>query len=663
MLSLQKVPRLKSNISELEQLKQLLLGPELEQLKKLEAALQKLDFQSQDQETIVRRITPLFEQILLERLENKDAKTVEILSQHLAKIIAQSSRHNLPELSQALQSVIAPAISKEIAANQDVMIDALYPIMGGMISKYVSTAIKEMIESINEKIEDGLSFDKFKRKIKSKITGVSETELLLEESSDALISSLFIIEKESGILIAEAHLKDKEISDPHMVASMASAIKDFINDWIQNATEKSEVQILSYGNATLYIESAGSVYLIAFLDAEPDHEQRSRINEFFASIVKKYASFFQQFNGDDSAEEIVQLSEKMHNYLNAQANVGKVKKEKEEGNNPMKLFFWFVMLLLAGYLAYLLNNWYFEYRLEKMIEDRTGERVHVEKEKEKLTVTGYADSIKSLNKVEALIKAQTHMPVTNHLLVPIQQIDQTIRKYSTESKGPVAQLDHKVKIMEKDFNTSLAQLHTELTLLRKELQRSKKSIAQMRKKMSGEIERLNNEKKKIKRIIDVKQGIASKLAQSLSANPFYHQDDLSLDFRGLNLFPAGEALYSPEAIASIGSVFETYLSILSEFEAYIDKIVISGHSDSSGSDEENLKLSQKRADTVKEYLLRQPEIAKYRVGQKIVSKGMGSRELVMVNGVEDKEASRRIQIQFTFKKNEIVKQIQKIVND
>jgi len=171
-------------MSELHQLKSLLLNDELDQLKKLESKLDTLDFRSEDQETIIERITPLFDTILLERLKDKDENTVKILSDHLSKIITQTSTSNPEALSYSLQKVIAPAISKEIANNKDVMIDSLYPIMGGMISKYVSQAIKEMLETINEKIEDGLSFDKYKRKLKSKVTGVSETELLLEESSD-----------------------------------------------------------------------------------------------------------------------------------------------------------------------------------------------------------------------------------------------------------------------------------------------------------------------------------------------------------------------------------------------------------------------------------------------------------------------------------------------
>jgi len=184
-------------------------------------------------------------------------------------------------MSRSLQSIISPAIAQGIADNKEQMIDALYPIMGGMISKYVTNAIKELMESINAKIDEGLSFERYKRKLKAKISGVSETELLLEESADARIKALLVIEKDTGLLIAAAQDKENEIDDPHIVASMASAIKDFVNDWMKSAKDAQEVQLLSYGNATLYIESAGSVYLIAFLDAEPDHEQRKEINRFY----------------------------------------------------------------------------------------------------------------------------------------------------------------------------------------------------------------------------------------------------------------------------------------------------------------------------------------------------------------------------------------------
>ena len=283
-----------NNQTQLKLLKQLLLEDELTQLKKLASHLSKLDIEWNDTEVIKQKIEPLYDDILLANFAKYDSQTVSIIARYLADIITVSTHQDIDKLSHALQEVISPAISSEIENNKDKMIDALYPIMGGMISKYVTQSIKELMENINQKIEDGLSFERYKRKLKSKLTGVSEVELLLEESSDANIESILIIHKETGLMIAESHQENKELDDAVMVASMASAIKDFVNDWMNTQDSKmvSEVQILSYGNATLYIESAGSVYMIAFMDAEPDYEQRKEINHFLQKYYQNIANYF-----------------------------------------------------------------------------------------------------------------------------------------------------------------------------------------------------------------------------------------------------------------------------------------------------------------------------------------------------------------------------------
>jgi len=440
---------LKNNTSEFHQLKTLLLSDELEQLKELESKVKTLDLRMENPESIKAAVLPLFDTLLLERLQSKDSRTIQIISDHLAQIITQTSQDSPEALSQSLQSVIGSAIGQEIKNNKEMMIDSLYPIMGGMISKYVSQALKEMMESINAKIEDGLSVKTYKRKIKSKITGVSETELLLEESADARISSLFVIHKESGLLIAEGHIADKEIGDMHMVASMASAIKDFINDWIQHNESNNEVQILSYANETLYIESAGSVYLIAFLDKEPDSELRANINDLFASLVSKYATFFQNFDGDDSTPEVKALSETMTAYLQTETKM----KELSVSNNsqkPFKYIMGFLALFFVGYMAYLSNGWYFEYQLEQEIKEKTGERVALRQTKETMEVTGYVDSFAHARQVATIISQKSQKILINHLAIPINSIDRRMAHIESKDKygAKISDLEKKIASME-----------------------------------------------------------------------------------------------------------------------------------------------------------------------------------------------------------------------
>jgi len=276
------------------------------------------------------------------------------------------------------------------------------------------------------------------------VTGVSETELLLEESSNTSISSLFVIQKESGLLIAEAQLKDKEIDDPHMVASMASAIKDFVNDWVKTHALENEVQILSYGNATLYIESAGSVYIIAFLDAEPDNELRLKINDFFASLVKNYATFFQSFDGDDTALEIQTLSKKMHEFLDKgepQSTLHKV----ENKTSPMKYLMIFLGIGFLIVSLFYLDVQYKEYVLESSVKEKTGYVIDVEIQKESIIFMGTVKQLEDSDIIEKVLARYTKKPMVNKLTIPSTNLARIIQLEREKRESEVLELNKKLQ--------------------------------------------------------------------------------------------------------------------------------------------------------------------------------------------------------------------------
>ena len=74
------------------------------QLKKLESKLKSLDFNAQDDEAIMQRVTPLFNTILLECLQHKDEQTLQTLSKYLVQIITEISKNDVSGLSKSLQS-------------------------------------------------------------------------------------------------------------------------------------------------------------------------------------------------------------------------------------------------------------------------------------------------------------------------------------------------------------------------------------------------------------------------------------------------------------------------------------------------------------------------------------------------------------------------------
>ena len=643
--------KLENKYSELEQLKSLLLSSELKQLKILESKYEALKEASYSEETVINKVTLLFNEILTKRFENEGEETIEIFSQYITPIIAQAYKTSPQALSDVLKDTIAQSIGKEIENNKDSMIDSLYPIMGGMISKYVSQAIKEMMQNINTKIEDGLSIDKYKRKLKSKMTGVSESEILLQESNTAMISSLLIIQKDSGLLIAEAQLEDNEIYDPHMVASMASAIRDFINDWIQQNDSQDEVQILTYGEATLYIESAGSVYIIAFLNKEPEYELRGKINTFFALLVQEYASFFRTFEGDDNAYEVETLSLKLGEYLEQQINIP----HKSKKQNYSKYTVYILGISYVFYLCYRLGVGYFEYQIQSQIEEETAQKVQVYYTQEAFTLEGYVDSIEKIAEVEqSLEQSYPEYRIQNRLLVPMK-----ILLANEEARYKML----KLKLLEKlvSVKTSISQKE----------EKYQKQIDKLRYTLKGTENRLESiklQKQKEQKRFEAKRAsiskeIQNKLSEVFKDNPYYIASESALDFGELNIFAVGAYQYNAKAVAILRKDFRKYLLVLIPYRKYINHLIIEGHSDSRGIYEDNLKLSEKRAFAIKKTLLELEEVKDYNMQSLFTIERFASKNNDKDNYVTYKEASRRIKIKFDLKENEILNILGKILND
>jgi outer membrane protein OmpA-like peptidoglycan-associated protein len=714
---------LENRSEEFEQLRSLLMGDELDVLKRIEIRLASLEFSVEDEEQIAQKVLSLFDTVLLQKLREKDSRTITLLSEHISQVITQSSEHHLPELSWALRRVISPAIAQEIEDNQDKMVDALYPIMGGMVSKYVSQSIKEMLDRINVKIEEGLSFGRYKRKLKSKVTGVSEVELLIEESTQASISSLLAIHKESGLLVAEAHLESREIGDAHMVASMASAVKDFINDWIQgHRGDASEIEILSYGNASLYIESAGSVYVVAFLDEEPDREQRIRINTFFAKLIKKYHRFFQGFDGDDTGKEVQEISAKMEHFLKQQ--VPKKSRVQPEQKRHFSRYLWIVFLLVGvGYLIHMLSEYYRVYRTEDLLLRKTGQKITIVRSDGAYRLIGNIASLKAHQSVMKIARWELPAPLIDATHLPLDKFEETVsdlahtvhssfQNNAQSLDKRMDRMDHwtqeQVRKHEEKYATwyaamqkKVSQEHARLLarcdaltvsvdkqktdvrswqqLMQSQDANMSDAVLSILQNMQGIQDRMARLEKEmglsqktirhyqeagatIREIAQLETYLLKKLTRSFGEISGFDPRDGSFDFKNTWPFAPGKASVTPGARKWIDTYFQHYIRLLLEDEKvrpYLKNIVIEGYTNSVGNPKRNRTLSLQRAQVVRDYILRSSWAQRDKLEKLLIARGLGSTHLVLRKGIEDKDASRRIRVKFDLDTRKIIQAILK----
>lgn len=341
--------------SELEILQSLLVNPEVDPLRKfnkeLEHKLSHIDQQihnpenlinllmpiiaellslkvEESKEDISRAIAPIIDQAIQERsLQDKSAMSAvlatlipeaisyqiqqapEDIAKAIAPEIAPAIREQIKLDRAAIANVLAPqmgeAIKEQIKLEQEAMVDALYPVIGATVARYIAEAIKD----INEKIAKALSGQTIRRKILAKLHGVSEGELIFKEAIASQVQGVFLIHKQSGLIISEAQPPEHQL-ESEMVAGMLTAIRSFVNDCIVQSGEVAELNDIEYGLSTIKLEVAGYCYLAVLIKGDhPPKQLVDQIRKTLSKIVLYHSDVVQNFDGDPESvpQEIHQM--------------------------------------------------------------------------------------------------------------------------------------------------------------------------------------------------------------------------------------------------------------------------------------------------------------------------------------------------------------------
>lgn len=123
------------------------------------------------------------------------------------------------------------------------------------------------------------------------------------------------------------------------------------------------------------------------------------------------------------------------------------------------------------------------------------------------------------------------------------------------------------------------------------------------------------------------------------------------------LFDVGKSNIKPEAQPTLNQLIEVFDAFLADPEnvKYVDSIVISGHTDSTGSEESNRVLSTDRANAVLGYLLDQQGGRLNKYASYFCAAGYGETRPVETNDTDaGRAANRRIEISIILKDDTVL---------
>lgn len=272
---------------------------------------------SESSDDMCQALMPIIDRVIYERsLENREAMARAISIILPAAIQAQINEypqtiaHALgPEISAAIREQVSlkrgavadalaeemgVAIRRQIDLDRNAMVDALYPVIGRTINKY----LQEVIQDINEKVSNSLSAEGISRRIRAKTQGVSEAELILRESANFQTRAIFLIHKESGLVIAELQGDEAEPLESDMLAGMLTAIRSFVEDCAIADDGGSELKEIEYGTSKILLEVAGYCYLAVLVAGEVPKNYQRKLRRMLGLLVQRYGQELADFDGD-----------------------------------------------------------------------------------------------------------------------------------------------------------------------------------------------------------------------------------------------------------------------------------------------------------------------------------------------------------------------------
>ncbi|MBK7349140.1 MAG: hypothetical protein IPI92_04665 [Gemmatimonadetes bacterium] len=269
--------------------------------------------------------------------------------ERLRAIIVGREREAVRRLEQrlddpvALAPVVERALTSSVKRDPRPLADALFPVMGPAIRRAISQALAGLLQSVNHALEQSFSLQGLAWRWEAMRTGASFAEVVLRHTLLYRVEQVFLVHRESGLLLHHLTAQSIAAQAPDMVAGMLTAIQDFARDSFQVAQEEM-LETMQVGELTVWVEQGGRTLLAAVIRGHAPVELRVELQRTLEEIEAAHAPGLLKFNGDASVFD--RSRPKLEALLLAETRDGPA-----AGHAPWRT--WLLLAVAAGLLLFL----------------------------------------------------------------------------------------------------------------------------------------------------------------------------------------------------------------------------------------------------------------------------------------------------------------------
>lgn len=224
----------------------------------------------------------------------------------------------------------------------------------------------------------------------------------------------------------------------------------------------------------------------------------------------------------------------------------------------------------------------------------------------------------------------------------------------------------------KNYMAQLDDANTKVSMTQEELQAAYNAIAAKQEEVDATQEELRATKSQLQDIVGVRTDIIRALQESLDGSSMtVDAQNGSITFSSDVLFRYNSAVLTENSKNTLREVIPTYLSVLlqNDYRPYIAEIIVEGHTDTEGGYASNMELSFARANAVATFCqnskngLTDDQITALQNVLTVNGRSYSSPVYKEGTSEVDMAASRRVEIKFRLKEDEMIEKINEVLNE
>ena len=211
----------------------------------------------------------------------------------------EETRARTPDgrLADALRPAVSEAMLNAVRGQPRVWADVLFPVLLPAIRIAVSSALRGMVDTLNQVLEQSLSLRSWRWRFEAWRTSRTFGEVVLLRTLVYRVEQLLLVDRRAGLLLASVSAPGIVPRDSKQTAAMLTALQDFVADSFAVNT-RGGIHEVRVGDFQVLIEVGPQAALAAAVRGTVPVELRETLRAAIDLIHQEFADELRDFRDD-----------------------------------------------------------------------------------------------------------------------------------------------------------------------------------------------------------------------------------------------------------------------------------------------------------------------------------------------------------------------------